>query len=168
MCSGPLFVGLVSLGCLFREEVPRVLPVCRAAGLGVVLLSTDEPYAAECIARKSGLLADRDVLRILPAGEGQEGAEWRAALSRQTAPVAGRGPAVGASVVVSSRALADFDEHDWAVLFHRDLAREAVVIAEVSLGNSQRWKAEVVSRLRRKGHCVAMVGETLDNAEAMM
>jgi Ca2+-transporting ATPase len=56
------FLGLAGMQDPIRPEVPAAIAACNAAGIGVVVVTGDDPRTARVIAGKAGIVADDDAV----------------------------------------------------------------------------------------------------------
>lgn len=135
--------GLVALGFLgisdpLRPDVPAAVRRCGAAGVRVIMLTGDHPATAWAIAREAGLLNQAAYLHDKPPGQGGGTDEQQLILT-------------GAEIA----------ELDNPALDER-LERTVVVARATPLD-----KVRIVEGLQRRGHCVAMTGDGVNDAPAL-
>ncbi|MDH6266533.1 Ca2+-transporting ATPase [Rhizobium sp. SG_E_25_P2] len=58
--AGLTFLGLAGMKDPLRPEVPQAMAACAAAGIGVAMVTGDDPVTAAAIAREAGLRAEDD------------------------------------------------------------------------------------------------------------
>jgi len=139
-----IFLGLTGLMDPPKVGVPEAIEKCKYAGIQVIMVTGDHPATAKSIAKQVGIIEGRTVEDI---AEEEDCQPEDVDIARADA------------AVIHGERIETFTDSDWRTI----LAKKQIVFARTS----PQQKLEIVERLQRAGHIVAVTGDGVNDSPAL-
>jgi len=142
--DGYVFLGLTGLMDPPKVGVLEAIAKCKSAGIQVIMVTGDHPATAKSIAKQVGIIEGRTIEDI---AEEEDCKPEDVDLARADA------------VVIHGEKIETLTDRDW----HSVLTKKQIVFSRTS----PQQKLEIVERLQRAGHIVAVTGDGVNDSPAL-
>jgi sodium/potassium-transporting ATPase subunit alpha len=142
--DGYVFLGLTGLMDPPKLGVPEAIAKCKTAGIQVIMVTGDHPATARSIARQVGIIWGKTVEDI---------AEEEDCKPEEVDPERAE------AIVIHGEKLETLMDKDWRMI----LRKKQIVFARTS----PQQKLQIVERLQKIGHIVAVTGDGVNDSPAL-